>query len=80
MIESNITSDSLEMALENRLADRKLMGKRNRFEIALRNLEFATNYKGYVQLEFYNNNGGEVWMKVLALDNNVKQVYSNKLF
>jgi len=80
IIESNIPSDSLKIALENRLADRKLMGKRSLFETALRNLEFATNYKGYVQLEFYHKNGGEVWMKVLALKNDVKQVYSHRLF
>lgn len=36
--------------------------------------------RDYVQLEFYNKNGGEVLMKVLALKNNVKQVYVNKLF
>jgi len=80
IIESNIPSDSLSIALENRLADRKLMGKRSRFETALNNLEFATNYKGYVQLEFYNNDDGGVWMKVLALEDDVKQVYSNRLF
>lgn len=56
------------------------MENRPRFEIALCNLKFATNYKGYVQLEFYNKNGGEVLMKVLALKNKVKQVYVNKLF
>ncbi len=80
IIESNIPSDSLKIALESRLADRKLMGKRSLFETALNHLEFATNYKGYVQLEFYHKNGGEVWMKVQALNENVKQVYSNKLF
>ncbi len=80
IIESNIPSDSLNVALENRLADKKLMGKRSRFETALNNLEFATNYKGYVQLEFYLNNSGEVWMKVQALNENVQQVYSNRLF
>lgn len=80
IIEPNITSDSLKIALENRLADSKLMEKRPRFEVALNNLEFATNYKGYVQLEFYNNDDGGVWMKVVALEDYVKQVYSNRLF
>ncbi len=80
IIESNIPSDSLSIALKNRLADEKLMGKRSRFETALNNLEFATNYKGYVQLEFYNNDYGGVWMKVMALEDDVKQVYSNRLF
>ncbi len=80
IIEGNIPSDSLNIALKNRLADKKLMRKRSRFKTALNKLEFGTNYKGYVQLEFYNNDVEGVWMKVLALEDEVKQVYSNKIF
>lgn len=80
IIESNIPSDSLAISITNRLADSKFMKKRSLFETALKNLEFATNYKGYVQLEFYHKNGGEVWMKVMALEDDVKQVYSNRLY
>ena len=80
VVENGISSGSLEMAIKKRLDDKEFMKKRPRFETALKNLEFATNYKGYVQLEFYPDNGGEVWMKAFGLDNQVKQVYTTRLF
>jgi UDP-2,3-diacylglucosamine pyrophosphatase LpxH len=80
IIGHDITSDSLKIALENHLADEQFMKKRSRFETSLRNLEFATNYKGYIQLDFYHQNGGEVWMKAFGLDNEVEQLYVTRLF
>ena len=82
IIEKDIPADSLGTAIAHRLADKKFMQKRPRFETALKNLEFATNFKGYVELEFYldSEDGGEVWMKAFGLENEVKQMYSTRLF
>lgn len=80
IIKNEVPSDSLQYAIANHLTDEAFMKKRPRFKTALESLLFATNYNGYVQLEFYSGRN-EVWMKVYAIsDNSLKNLYSARLF